>query len=324
MKLNSRPSSVPSTKAAQCRRHAATLGLQVTSEFVSEVEGTESSDGLVHSNSRISRSSSHSNGEGHSSSGANGIIDEEMNLDNTGSSSNSVTKKRRSFLVKEDKPEKERVCSISTRYNGQRGLERFDKTRERQDVFDSLSGLGSDTYELGSSAKKRMRVDKSSGMSRRVRSSRVLEVPSSSQNPIDLCEDDSDVTTAETSDLPTGGTPDTPTSSDNAAEVASDVASEGTAELISRVAAVATSKVVVDAAAPEIAVINVKMADVVVNIDDTVGTDDTVRMDEIVVAHTDATELEAILLDPPSLEVEEALVLNCNEILGEQGLQTAS
>lgn len=282
------------------------------------MEGTESSNGLVHSNTRIGRSSSHSNGEGHSSSGANGITDEERNLDNKGSSSSSVTKKRRSPLVKEDQPEKERVCSISTRYNGQRGSERFDKTRERQDVFDSLSGLGSDTYELGSSAKKRMRVEKSSGMSRRVRSSRVLEVPSSSQNPIDLCEDDSDVTTAETSDLPTGGTPDTPTSSDNAAEVASDVASEGTAELISGVAAEVTLKVVADAAAPEIAIINDKMVDVVVNIDE------IVRMDEVVVAHADAMELEAVPLDPRSLEVEEALVMNCNEILGEQGLQTAS
>ena len=353
---------MPSTKAAQCRRHAATLGLHVPSEFISEVEGTGTSDGLVHSSTSSSRSSSQSSGGSHSSSGTNGVTDEEINLDNSGSSSSSVTKKKRSYVVKEDKPEKERICSISTRYNGQRGSERSDKTRERQDVYD---GTGSDSYELGSSAKKRMKIDVSAGsggMSRRVRSSRVLEIPSSSQNPIDLCEDDSDVTTADTSDLPTGGSPDTPTSSDVAAEASSDVASEATAEVASdvaseatpevasdlttsdiasevaaevtsEVAAVVTSEVaavviskVVEVAAPEVAVTEVRIDDAVVEMVDALfEMDDTVvEMDDAFLSPVDAIEIEAVLLDPPCLKVVEALVVNCNALIGDQGLQTIS
>ena len=345
---------MPSTKAAQCRRHAATLGLHVSSEFISEVEGTGTSDGLVHSSTSSSRSSSQSSGGSHSSSGTNGVTDEEINLDHSGSSSSSVTKKKRSYVVKEDKPEKERICSISTRYNGQRGSERSDKTRERQDVYD---GTGSDSYELGSSAKKRMKIDVSAGsggMSRRVRSSRVLEIPSSSQNPIDLCEDDSDVTTADTSDLPTGGSPDTPTSSDVAAEASSDVASEATAEvasdvaseatpevasdvttsdIASEVAAVVTSEVaavvifeVVEVAAPEVAVTEVRIDDAVVEMVDALfDMDDTVvEMDDAFLSPVDAIEIEAVLLDPPCLKVVEALVVNCNALIGDQGLQTIS
>jgi hypothetical protein len=327
-----RPSSVPSTKAAQCRRHAATAGLQVPSEYIGEGDGTETSGGLIHSSS-----SSQSNGESYTRRGTNGIIDEEMNLDSTGSSSSSVPKKRRSFLVKEDQPEKERVCSISTRYNGQRGPERCDKTRERQDLYDG--------YELGSSARKKMRVDvsaKSSGMSRRVRSSRVAEIPSSSLNPIDLCEDDSDVTTAETSDLPTGGTPDTPTSSDVAAEVASDVAadvasdvaaeaaSDVASEVTAEVVAVLKAVVVAGVTAPEMAVTGgimdeiavtgaklngsvVKMDEIDVKIDNPM-----VRTDEIVDPPVDAQQTVVVLHDPPSLKVEEAIVVNC---VGELGLQ---
>jgi hypothetical protein len=356
---------VPSTKAAQCRRHAATLGLHVSSEFISEVEGTGTSDGLVHSSTSSSRSSSQSSGGSHSSSGTNGITDEEINLDHSGSSSSSVTKKKRSYVVKEDKPEKERICSISTRYNGQRGSERSDKTRERQDVYD---GTRSDSYELGSSAKKRMKIDVSAGsggMNRRVRSSRVLEIPSSSQNPIDLCEDDSDVTTADTSDLPTGGSPDTPTSSDVAAEASSDVASEATAEvasdvaseatpevasdvttsdIASEVAAVVTSEVaavvtsevaavvtsevskVVEVAAPEVAVTEVRSDDAIVEMVDALfEMDDTiVEMDDAFLSPVDAIEIEAVLLDPPCLKVVEALVVNCNALIGDQGLQTIS
>ena len=345
---------MPSTKAAQCRRHAATLGLHVSSEFISEVEGTGTSDGLVHSSTSSSRSSSQSSGGSHSSSGTNGVTDEEINLDHSGSSSSSVTKKKRSYVVKEDKPEKERICSISTRYNGQRGSERSDKTRERQDVYD---GTGSDSYELGSSAKKRMKIDVSAGsggMNRRVRSSRVLEIPSSSQNPIDLCEDDSDVTTADTSDLPTGGSPDTPTSSDVAAEASSDVASEATAEvasdvaseatpevasdvttsdIASEVAAVVTSEVaavviskVVEVAAPEVAVTEVRIDDAVVEMVDALfDMDDTVvEMDDAFLSPVDAIEIEAVLLDPPCLKVVEALVVNCNALIGDQGLQTIS
>jgi hypothetical protein len=339
---------VPSTKAAQCRRHAATAGLQVTSEYIGDVDGTETSDGLVHSSSSSSSSSSQSNGESHTSRGTNGIIDEEMNLDSTGSSSSSVPKKRRSFLVKEDQPEKERVCSISTRYNGQRGPERCDKIRDRQDVYeyDSLSGRGSDSYELASSARKKTKVDvsaKSSGMSRRVRSSRIPEIPSSSLNPIDLCEDDSDVTTAETSDLPTGGTPDTPTSSDVAAEVASDVAadvaSDEASEVTAEVVAVVTSKVAAEVLAPEMAVVGdirdemavtggklddnavtgakldeivVKMDEIDVKIDESV-----VTLDEFVDSPVDAEETVVVLHDPPSLKVEEAIVMNCDELIGE-------
>jgi hypothetical protein len=333
---------VPSTKAAQCRRHAATAGLQVTSEYIGDVDGTETSDGLVHSSSSSSSSSSQSNGESHTSRGTNGIIDEEMNLDSTGSSSSSVPKKRRSFLVKEDQPEKERVCSISTRYNGQRGPERCDKIRDRQDVYeyDSLSGRGSDSYELASSARKKMRVvdvsAKSSGMSRRVRSSRIPEIPSSSLNPIDLCEDDSDVTTAETSDLPTGGTPDTPTSSDVAAEVASDVAadvaSDEASEVTAEVVAVVTSKVAAEVLAPEMAVVGdirdemavtggklddnavtgAKLEEIDVKIDESV-----VTLDEFVDSPVDAEETVVVLHDPPSLKVEEAIVMNCDELIGE-------
>lgn len=259
---------MPSTKAAQCRRHAATLGLQVPSDCSGEgIDGSSMRDGLGHSGSSSSSSSSQSYGERSSSSGTNGNM-EDASLENTGSSSsssreaNGVSSKRRSHLVKEDQPEQERQCSISTRYNGQRGSERCDKVREKQEVG-SLNGRGSDSYGLSPSARKRMRVDVSEAsneMSRITRTglSAASNVSSSSQNPIDLCEDDSDVTTAETSDLHTGGTPDTPTSSD----------------------------VALDVAAPQIAVTDVKM-----------------NMDEIVET-TDAIGLETALFDQPTLEVD--------------------
>lgn len=194
-----RPTSVPSTKAAQCKRHAVSAGLYNEVEAFADAEDIDVRSEVRHfvlhgtaSNSDDSSSSNSSSSSMKNSSIEDG--DKDNATDNSSISSVINTDSIASGLKRFRSPEKENIykrsCSISTRYNGKRVEDNYEYKKESRVVYD-WDKDGNKIKNTLRNGEKRVKVD-----NREARTGNGA----GGKDLIDLSTEDSDSTNAEVSD----------------------------------------------------------------------------------------------------------------------------
>lgn len=195
-----RPTSVPSTKAAQCKRHAISAGLYNEVEAFADTEDIDVQSEVRHfvlhgtaSNSDDSSSSNSSSSNMKNSSIEDG--DKDNATDNSSISSVINTDSISSGLKRFRSPEKENIdkrsCSISTRYNGKRVEDSYGYKKESRVIYDWDKDGNNLKNTLRNGEKRVKKVD-----------SRDARTGSGTggKDLIDLSTEDSDSTNAEVSD----------------------------------------------------------------------------------------------------------------------------
>lgn len=195
-----RPSSVPSTKAAQCKRHAISAGLYNEAETFSETNDIDVQSEMRHFVLHGLTSSSDDNSSSNSSSSSkmNTSIEDGDKDNATDSSSisslinadNNISSGLKRFRPAEKEESCKRSCSISTRYNGKRVEDNYGYKRESRVIYD-WDKDGSSISDTLRNGEKKVKVNNRRG--------RPGNSPGS-KDLIDLSTEDSDSTNEENSD----------------------------------------------------------------------------------------------------------------------------
>ena len=165
-----RPSSVPSTKAAQCKRHAISAGLYNEAETFSDTNDIDVQSEMRHFVLHGLTSSSDDNSSSNSSSSTskNTSIEDGDKDNATDSSSinslintdNNISSGLKRFRPAEKEESDKRSCSISTRYNGKRVEDNYGYKRESHVIYD-WDEDGNNIRDTLRKGEKRLKVKKS-------------------------------------------------------------------------------------------------------------------------------------------------------------------
>lgn len=198
---------MPSTKAAQCKRHATQAGLYNASEMScdsTELLGVSGADelnllqGLVNirnsGNSNSNKDGVTSNGNTSNDGTSCSSSDSSSSSSKSKGASGSALKRKRSSTGESIS---ERVCSISTRNNGRRGGERDNKISPNRAIYEwesntAVSGPRGGSCSPGSPKIKHSRVNPKIKIKKRGFSPQTAVLSSSggSKELIDLSADE--------------------------------------------------------------------------------------------------------------------------------------